>query len=303
MSLLNIALNGVSLERARMDDNFEMVLSRCNSMSEIRSKAKYNDGLKEAFSQSMAQPAQFIADRFGRLHLKDEQFTSKRNTTSTEELKNLFESAKEIDPNIDISDTTQKALSKCDRMKRFLETHTVRHHYIFQIKKCNACDCEFGCKPTLPSEIFSALEWIPDPVYCSTSGHYLPYSDIWGTKTTEKDRPSLKQPVGADQQNKEILVSTKARYIVKCCACDKPRVVYSSYLVVVYSSSQLPSYIFQHIKGVSEDCFYSCGSQLPITEDSAYIPRLFEKGLTAAVLLSSPITLPRNLNWSVPTVV
>ena len=294
MSLLNIALNGVSLERARMDDKFEMVLSRCNSMSEIRSKAKYNDGLKEAFSQSMAQPAQFIADRFGRLHLKDEQFTSKRNTTSTEELKSLFESAKEIDPNIDISDTTQKALSKCDRMKRFLETHTVRHHYIFQIKKCNACDCEFGCKPTLPSEIFSALEWIPDPVYCPTSGHYLPYSDIWGTKTTEKDRPSLKQPVGADQQNKEILVSTKARYIVKCCACDKPR--------VVYSSSQLPSYIFQHIKGVSEDCFYSCGSQLPITEDSAYIP-VVREGITAAVLLSSPITLPRNLNRSVPTVV
>ena len=124
-------------------------------------------------------------------------------------------------------DTTKKSLSKCERLKRFSDTHTIQHHYIFQIKKCTQHDCEVGCKPALLEDIFSKLAWLPDPVYSSTMNKYLPYQDVYGHQPTEKDRPSIKQPVGADSKNKDLLVSTKARCTVVCCACDKPRVVYS----------------------------------------------------------------------------
>jgi len=262
MSLLNIALYGVSLERTKMDDRYETVLSRCSSMSDIRENAnKYYKGLKEAFQESISMPACFVSERFSRLYLKDQQFISKHEGTNTEELKVLFEAVKQIDPNIEITNTTKKSLSKCGRLKRFLDTHTIQHHYIFQIKKCAQPDCEFGCRePVLPVDIFSKLSWLPDPVYSSTSNKYLPYQDVYGRQPTEKDRPSIKQPVGEDSQNKDLLVSTKARCTVVCCVCDKPR--------VVYSLSQLQYSTIQIIKGISTDYLYSCGSTLPIACDS-----------------------------------
>ena len=101
MSLLHIALYGVSLERTRMDDQYETIVGRCSSMSEIQEKAKkYHKGLEE----------ESVAERFSRLYLKDQQF----------ELTDLFESVKIIDPNVEMTDTTQKALSKCEQLKKFL---------------------------------------------------------------------------------------------------------------------------------------------------------------------------------------
>ena len=172
MSLLNIALYGVALERSKMSAQFESVLSGCNSMSEIRNTAASNPGMEE-FCKSLAEPARFVSDRFSQLCLKGEQFTSVQGSTIPED---LFRSVKEIDPNIEISDTNQKALSKFKRLKRFLDTHTPSDitSYIFQVKKCANRECEFGCKPVLPPDAFSKLAWVPDPVIVSSSDRYLP---------------------------------------------------------------------------------------------------------------------------------
>ena len=75
-------------------------------------------------------------------------------------------------------------------------------------------------------------------------------------------------------ENKEILVPTKICCIVNCCVCEK-------YPVLVI---QLPSYIFKYIKTISKECFFSCGSQLPITEGSSYIP-VVQEGINC----SSPL--------------
>jgi len=192
-------------------------------MSEIRSTAASTPGMEEEFCKSLAEPARLVSERFSQLCLKGEQFTSVQGSTIPEETTDLFRSVKEIDPNIEISDTTQKALSKSERLSRFLNTHTIRHHYIFQVKKCANSECKFGCKPVLPPDMFSQLAWVPDPVIVSTTDKYLPFQDLYGkVDTTEKDRPSFKEPVGADAQNKELLVSTKARCTVVCCVCNKP---------------------------------------------------------------------------------
>ena len=38
---------------------------------------------------------------------------------------------------------------------------------------------------------FSSLRFLPDPVL-GEDGHYLPFNDVFGKPTTEKDRPSPK---------------------------------------------------------------------------------------------------------------
>ena len=157
MSLLNIALYGVALERSKMSEQFESVLRRCNSMSEIRNTAASNPGMEEKLCKILAEPARVVSDRFSQLCLKGEQLTSVQGSTIPEEITDLFRSVKEIDPDVEISDTTQKALSKFEWLKRFLNTHTIRHHYIFQVKKCANSECEFGCKPVLPPDAFSKL--------------------------------------------------------------------------------------------------------------------------------------------------
>ena len=155
MSILNVALYGVSLERTTMDDRYESVMNRCSSMSEIREKAKMHKGLLEAFRNSIGASAHFISDRFCQLCLKDEPFVSTCHHTNEQEVNHLFQVLKTIDSNVEITDTTQKALSKCDRLKRFFDIHSIRHHYIFQLRKCNDPACEFGCKPVrLPPAVF-----------------------------------------------------------------------------------------------------------------------------------------------------
>ena len=44
---------------------------------------------------------------------------------------------------------------------------------------------------------------------------------------------------------------------VVCCACSKPR--------VIYSKLQLSDGSIRLLQGISEDCFYVCGAQLPLT--------------------------------------
>ena len=55
MSLLKVAFYDVSLERTKMDDRYETVLSRCSLMLEVRENAnKYYRGLKEGFQESIS---------------------------------------------------------------------------------------------------------------------------------------------------------------------------------------------------------------------------------------------------------
>ena len=108
---------------------------------------------------------------------------------------------------------------KCECLNKFLETHSIRHHYIFQLKKCSQPDCEFGCKPVLPADVLSQLSWLPDPVYSSASNKYLPFQDVYGREPTEKDRPSL--PIASDSQHASLLVLWKVLQKIICIHVDQ----------------------------------------------------------------------------------
>ena len=69
--------------------------------------------------------------------------------------------------------------------------------------------------------MFSALRFLPDPLL-SKDGHYLPFSDVFGKTTTEKDRLSLKT-----KKQKSLSYSpskqhaTNVGVVIQCEECNK----------------------------------------------------------------------------------
>lgn len=49
MSVLNLGLQGVTLERTKNDERYEAKLKACHSVSDIRTSSEKSPGLKEAF--------------------------------------------------------------------------------------------------------------------------------------------------------------------------------------------------------------------------------------------------------------
>ena len=79
--------------------------------------------------------------------------------------------------------------------------------FVLQIRKCDQDTCCYCvmCPPRLPTE---KRKWLPDPVL-SPDMSYKPFNEVYGTETTDEDRPMLKlQPVPSqnDKANKVTLV-------------------------------------------------------------------------------------------------
>lgn len=69
------------------------------------------------------------------------------------------------------------------------EGHCVSRHYMFSIKKCGKTSCAICKHPRLPSEVFSDLHHLPDPV--PSGDKYQDFSTSYGQPTSEKHHPSL----------------------------------------------------------------------------------------------------------------
>ena len=74
MSILNIALYGVSLARDKMGWRNEKLLQRCSNMTEIQETADGDDELKVAIQSSLEKVIGLIQDRFEKLSLKEQKF-------------------------------------------------------------------------------------------------------------------------------------------------------------------------------------------------------------------------------------
>jgi len=72
MSLLNIGLQGLSLQRSHAGD-FEPILKSCSSMKAIRNKAKDQLGTKEALHASIQDSKNLLEETFTLLELKGEK--------------------------------------------------------------------------------------------------------------------------------------------------------------------------------------------------------------------------------------
>ena len=110
-------------------------------------------------------------------------------------------------------------------------------------------DCWF-CNlqpPRLPEELYEELHFLPDPVLDPVSHQYKVFSEIYGTTTTEDDRPSLATALA-------------------CVECNKPRCVYSPSLLTPAQKTALV-----RLKGPEESTF-TCGSPIAM-EPSPFVVR------------------------------
>ena len=228
MSLLNIALQGVALERSPMTAEYEDLLKSCSSMAEIRESAAKNPSLQSAYVNSVQPCIDLIASRFNRLSLKEEPVCAMSSCVDDDDLDCLFSFAKLIDSDLTRDMTNKKELILRTKYQEFLRTHAITHHYCFQIKKCGSETCEYCTPPRCSLDVFQTLSIVPDPLLDTTGSKFKPFEDIYGKEpNSEKDRPSLGTAAERhDHETRDILVSTKARMTVTCCQCNKPRVVY-----------------------------------------------------------------------------
>ena len=147
-------------------------------------------------------------------------------------------------------------------MRRFVEkvledicafiTHCcLSSQYFFDILKCGSFECEFCTPPRLPMNIFVTLQHLPHPTPSTVDpDHYKPFSEVFGTTTSEEHRPSLT----SKPPKKTVPIPTSVRHakntniMIMCEECDMWRLVYSSAKLSVdqreYLESQLQHYAF-----------------------------------------------------------
>ncbi len=71
--------------------------------------------------------------------------------------------------------------------------------------KCKPGELCFYCilnPPRLPQDVFASLHFLPDPTI-GRGDKYKKFEDLYGTETTDSDRPSLKtNPVQTENDKK-----------------------------------------------------------------------------------------------------
>jgi hypothetical protein len=277
MSLLNLGLQNVSLERKRVSDKVEAILSSCNSMSMIRDAAEREPEVKAGWTESVQPLQSTIMQRFIRLKLKNESVVVKDPVTD-DEIDVVKRHLRELFPQLDTEKLQKVHTKKVEDYNAWVAKHCKLSHYIFQIRKCGDLTC---CSPsTLPQE---ELSWLPDPIL-KDPDHYKSYQELKGIETTEADRPSLsiqktKPKCNADKKKTESLniestnnsedderdipvplsppdlyTVQNARAIATCIEYRKPRVIYSKHRLTERQQTTV-------ITSMSEYDF-SCGAVL-----------------------------------------
>ena len=255
MSELNLVLQGVGLARARMGTNLEKSMENCNSLKAIREAASLNPQLKDALNDSLEPVIILLSSLFQRLKLKDEPFTVFTSATP-DDLEELQAVLIQLQPDIDLAKVSKKNLPSLPHLQSFI-THCCKcTHYSFSILKCGSTDCSICRPPRLPKEIFDTLHHIPNPI--REGDVYKPFSEVYGTETTEKDRPSLQS--SAEKRVHGIPFNPSGQFAhnvgktIRCTECDRPRVMYAARKVHFRDQSKL--------EAVLDDIIYTCGMGL-----------------------------------------
>ena len=190
MSVINLGLQSIGLSRRQLEDQAEeQEVRRCGSVSEVRELASKKPGLKV---DSMSPVKISLTNITNRLQWKGRNFSVDVAAT-TESLTELWSMLKEIDPEFNLlhnDKISRKKLSST--LQTYLKHCCRKRHYFFDIKKCGDSSCKM-CKPSrLPAEEFMKLKHLPDPVIAA-DGHYKKFNEVFGTSTTEDQRPSLQK--------------------------------------------------------------------------------------------------------------
>jgi len=115
MSILNLALQNVSLERKEMDRESEKVMKNKNNMKAVRDVIKSHPEMKSKIEDSLKPVTDLLDERFQRMKLKERQFKS--DTVATDnEMESMFEEVKTVDSSIQPDSLRSKDLAKAKRL-------------------------------------------------------------------------------------------------------------------------------------------------------------------------------------------
>ena len=141
----------------------------------------------------------------------------------------------------------------------------------------------------MPRELFVLLHHLPDPVP-GEEGHYKPFSEVFGTFTTEEYRPSL-QVKKSKQKYLPFAASVQhvknVNVMIQCEECEMWRLVYSKFKLTVDEKKTLQSSL--------DEFTYTCGAQL---DDLCLDGRLKEGVAMRIIQCHQPV---EKLHYSVGT--
>ncbi|XP_035678681.1 uncharacterized protein LOC118417277 [Branchiostoma floridae] len=198
MSVLNLALQNVSLAREKMDNQFEARVKGKSNLTSVRQEAQTCPGFQQAFNTSLQPVKELVNERFRRMQLKGERIET-HEAASDEQIEEIMNVLSIIDSDLTANSAMSmqaKDLAKYAKLSDFLKNHTKQTHYTFQVKKCTEPGCFVCnlCPPRLPADVFETVSFLPDPTLDVSREHYKKFAEVYGSCTTEEDRPSLKSP-------------------------------------------------------------------------------------------------------------
>ena len=255
MSTLNLGLQSVGLQRHAGDVRFESEASNCNSLSDLRRAAVKRPEFREEAIDCIAPVKALLNSIFCRLKLKDKPVVTS-DSAQTEEIDALWNALGGIMANVPSQQSLHKKsdLKDAPSISLFLEHCTRQRHYFFEVRKCGQVACGI-CKPVrLPQEVFEKIKSFPDPMP-GTDDHYLPFSEVYGSDTTEVHRPSTKRKKQSTLPFHGKLQHVKnCNMMIACEECGLWRLVYAQHKL---SQSQR-SLLDKSLSGMS----FSCGAPL-----------------------------------------
>jgi len=112
---------------------------------------------------------------------------------SMDEINKTLDLLRFLEPSIKSEkDLTTKIIKESEPLRNFIEAHCNMSSYVFQVKKCQNDSClHCAHHPVhMTAEEFKALCFLPLPLLDSKKESYLPFSEMYGQKPSDKDQPS-----------------------------------------------------------------------------------------------------------------
>ena len=163
MSILNLALQNVSLERQALAEEFEKLKDK-SSIKAVRSEIEAHPELETKVNESLQPTISLLNKRFERMHLKGQQFKAAEAVTAGD-MESMFSEVTAIDASLSQHNLSKKTLEKAINLQRFLEGHSSCTHYAFQLKKCLLSSCPYCSTHTSNTHASGGVQLVQLPPF------------------------------------------------------------------------------------------------------------------------------------------
>ena len=266
MGTLNLGAQGVGLMRVETD--IEGLVQGCSGLKEIQKAHNENPGMnvRSKVLASVQPCKELLKETFERLVYSGESLKVYPPTTE-DQISALWQEMNEIDPTLNRTDTSRASVQDKAEFQAFFEKRCRARHYMFCVKKCEDISCKYYLQPTMATDIFKTLNHLSDPI--PRGEWYTPFSENYGTETSERHRPSLTANPKKDKGmpfNPTKQTAMNVGRVLQCDECGKWRLMHSKCKVKVNNDA---------LTNVLETIMYTCGTSLSNIEDEELLEGIY----------------------------